>query len=95
MEVQIITPDKTIFSGKADLVVVPGSDGQIGILDNHAPLVSSMQKGQVKVRQGSDDQFFDIEGGVVEVLKNQVIVLASWANHVYYTKKGISFEMPF
>tara|TARA_B100000900_G_C20353531_1_gene623303 strand:- start:224 stop:457 length:234 start_codon:yes stop_codon:yes gene_type:complete len=77
MEVQIITPDKTIFSGKADLVVVPGSDGQIGILDNHAPLVSSMQKGQVKVRQGSDDQFFDIEGGVVEVLKNQVIVLAS------------------
>ena len=77
MEVQIITPDKTIFSGKADLVVVPGSDGQIGILDNHAPLVSSMQKGQVKVRQGNDDQFFDIEGGVVEVLKNQVIVLAS------------------
>ncbi len=77
MEVQIITPDKTIFSGKADLVVVPGSDGQIGILDNHAPLVSSMQKGQVKVRQGSDDKFFDIEGGVVEVLKNQVIVLAS------------------
>ncbi|MBM77695.1 MAG: ATP synthase F1 subunit epsilon [Crocinitomicaceae bacterium] len=77
MEVQIVTPDKTIFSGKADLVVVPGSDGQIGILDNHAPLVSSMQKGQVKVRQGNDDQFFDIEGGVVEVLKNQVIVLAS------------------
>ena len=77
MEVQIITPDKTIFSGKADLVVVPGSDGQIGILDNHAPLVSSMQKGQVKVRQGNDDQFFYIEGGVVEVLKNQVIVLAS------------------
>ena len=77
MEVQIITPDKTIFSGSADLVVVPGSDGQIGILDNHAPLVSSMQKGQVKVRKGGDDQFFDIEGGVVEVLKNQVIVLAS------------------
>ena len=77
MEVQIITPDKTIFSGSADLVVVPGSDGQIGILDNHAPLVSSMQKGQVKIRKGRDDQFFDIEGGVVEVLKNQVIVLAS------------------
>jgi F-type H+-transporting ATPase subunit epsilon len=77
MEVQIITPDKTIFSGDADLVVVPGSDGQIGILDNHAPLVSSMQKGQVKVVNGNDNQFFDIEGGVVEVLKNKVIVLAS------------------
>ncbi len=53
MEVQIITPDKTIFSGNADLVVVPGSDGQIGILDNHAPLVSSIRKGQVKVRKDS------------------------------------------
>jgi F-type H+-transporting ATPase subunit epsilon len=77
MEVQIITPDKTIFSGNADLVVVPGSDGQIGILDNHAPLVSSIRKGQVKVRKDSEDQFFDIEGGVVEVLNNKVIVLAS------------------
>ena len=48
MEVQIITPDKTIFSGSADSVVVPGSDGQIGILDNHAPLVSSIQKGHAK-----------------------------------------------
>ena len=77
MEVQIITPDKTIFSGSADSVVVPGSDGQIGILDNHAPLVSSIQKGQVKVRIGNEDQFFEVEGGVVEGLKNKVIVLAS------------------
>ena len=77
MEVQIITPDKTIFSGSADSVVVPGSDGHIGILDNHAPLVSSMKKGQVKIRSGNEDQFFEIEGGVVEVLKNKVIVLAS------------------
>jgi F-type H+-transporting ATPase subunit epsilon len=77
MEVQIITPDKTIFSGSADSVVVPGSDGQIGILDNHAPLVSSMQKGQIKVSSGNEDQFFEVEGGVVEVLKNKVIVLAS------------------
>ena len=77
MEVQIITPDKTIFSGSADSVVVPGSDGQICILDNHAPLVSSMKKGQVKIRSGNEDQFFEIEGGVVEVLKNKVIVLAS------------------
>ena len=77
MEVQIITPDKTIFSGSADSVVVPGSGGQIGILYNHAPLVSSMKKGQVKIRSGNEDQFFEIEGGVVEVLKNKVIDLAS------------------
>ena len=42
MEVQIITPDSTLFNGEASLVVVPGIDGQIGILNNHAPLVSSL-----------------------------------------------------
>lgn len=77
MEVQIITPDKTIYSGEADSVVFPGLYGKIGILDDHAPLVSSMKKGQIKVRKDNADQFFDVDGGVVEVLKNKVIVLAS------------------
>ena len=77
MEVQIITPDSTLFSGEATLVVVPGIDGQIGILNNHAPLVSSLIKGIVKVKHDNKEDLFDIPGGVVEVSLNKITVLAS------------------
>ena len=77
MDVQIITPDRNLYDGKADLVTVPGTSGSIGILNNHAPLVSSLKKGEVKVILNEKEQFFKIDGGVVEVLQNKVVVLAS------------------
>ena len=77
MEVQIITPDSTLFNGEASLVVVPGIDGQIGILNNHAPLVSGLVKGVVKVKHNDKEDFFDIPGAVVEVSSNKITVLAS------------------
>ena len=77
MEVQIIRPASTLFSGEATLVVVPGIDGQIGILNNHAPLVSSLVKGVVKVKHNDKEDLFDIPGGVVEVSSNKITVLAS------------------
>ena len=77
MEVQIIRPESTLFSGEATLVVVPGIDGQIGILNNHAPLVSSLVKGVVKVKHNDKEDLFDIPGGVVEVSLNKITVLAS------------------
>ena len=77
MDVQIITPDKNLYDGKADLVTVPGTSGSIGILNNHAPLVSSLKKGDVKVILNEKEKFFQINGGVIEVSKNKVVVLAS------------------
>ena len=77
MEVQIISPDKMLFNGEATLVVVPCTDGQIGILNNHAPLVSSLVKGVVKVKNEDKEEFYDIPGEVVEVSSNKVTVLAS------------------
>jgi F-type H+-transporting ATPase subunit epsilon len=68
MDVQIITPDKSLYDGKADLVTVPGTSGSIGILNNHAPLVSSLSKGEVKIVLDNKEEFFKIDGGVVEVL---------------------------
>ena len=59
------------------MVVVPGTDGLIGILDNHAPLVSALTSGSVKVKLDDSEKMFEVSGGVVEVLKNKVIVLAS------------------
>ena len=77
MDVQIISPDRNLYDGKADLVTVPGSSGSIGILNNHAPLISSLKKGEVKVILNKKEQFFKIDGGVVEVSQNKVVVLAS------------------
>ncbi len=77
MQLEIITPDQNIFSGEVKAVQLPGMDGSFGILDHHAPLISALKKGAVKVT-GTDNKttHFDINGGVIEVLKNKVIVLA-------------------
>ena len=77
MDVQIITPDKSLYEGKADLVNVPGTTGSIGILNNHAPLVSSLTKGDVRIVLNDKEELFKINGGVVEIMKNKVVVLAS------------------
>ena len=77
MDVQIVTPDKSLYSGQADLITVPWTSGSIGILNNHAPLVSSLKMGEVKIVLNDKEEFFNIKGGVVEVSNNRVIVLAS------------------
>lgn len=76
MTVDILTPDAKLFSGEASYVGLPGSDGSLGILNNHAALVTTLQAGQVVVRTSGGDQTFDVKGGSVEVLNNVVTVLA-------------------
>lgn len=76
MQVDILTPDKVLFSGEATSVKLPGSLGQFEVLNNHAPLVSSLNAGNVRVRSADGDQNFAIKGGVVEVTKNKIVVLA-------------------
>ena len=77
MDVQIITPDKSLYQGQADLITVPGTSGSIGILNHHAPLVSSLKKGEIKIVLNEKEEFFKIEGGGIEVSQNKVIVLVS------------------
>lgn len=77
MNIEIIDPDKTIFSGEADVVQLPGKDGSFEILNNHAPIISVLRKGKVKiVGKDKNTQFFEINGGVIEVLKNKILILA-------------------
>jgi len=77
MYLEIITPDKKLFSGEVKSVKLPGSDGSFGILNNHAPIIASLKKGTVKVVDNKDAvENFDINGGVVEMLNNKVILLA-------------------
>jgi len=77
MELEIITPDATLFEGKVSLVQVPGSMGSFAILQYHAPIISTLEKGKIRVEDsGGSVQYFDIEGGVVEVQRNKAIILA-------------------
>ncbi len=76
MTVEIVTPDKKVFEGDADGVQLPGTVGSFEVLKNHAPIISTLEAGKVRVRSGKDTQFFQISGGLVEVMDNKVIVLA-------------------
>ncbi|NND77973.1 MAG: ATP synthase F1 subunit epsilon [Flavobacteriales bacterium] len=77
MEVEIITPDKNIFKGEAKFISVPGIDGSLGILNNHAPLITTLVAGNVLLRkEDNSEENIEVNGGVLEVLKNKVIILA-------------------
>lgn len=78
MQLDIITPDSTVFSGQVQLVQLPGLDGLFEVLHNHAPMIAVLGKGRIKVL-GDDKKpvFFEIQGGMLEVLNNKLVVLAS------------------
>ncbi|MCF8278167.1 MAG: ATP synthase F1 subunit epsilon [Flavobacteriales bacterium] len=77
MTLEIVTPEEKIYEGEVRHVQLPGKEGLFGILNNHAPIVSTLVKGRVKVEAADGDiQYFDIAGGVVEMNNNKVIVLA-------------------
>ncbi|MFM1999145.1 MAG: hypothetical protein RL204_1092 [Bacteroidota bacterium] len=77
MNVEIITPESTLYTGEATYVFLPGSDGSLGVMNNHAPLISSLKKGLVKVKDTAGKEHkFDVKGGTVEVFNNKIIILA-------------------
>jgi F-type H+-transporting ATPase subunit epsilon len=76
MLLEIITPDKKVFEGEVAVATFPGEDGSFQILNNHAPLVSLLKEGVVEYKSKEINQQVHITGGVVEVLKNKVILLA-------------------
>jgi F-type H+-transporting ATPase subunit epsilon len=77
MNLEILTPDKTVFSGAIRSVTVPGTKGPFTILENHAPIISTLEKGEVSiVTSHGSDMLYLINQGVIEVHKNNVMVLA-------------------
>jgi F-type H+-transporting ATPase subunit epsilon len=76
MTLEILTPDKKIFEGEVTAVTVPGTMGSFQILRDHAPIISTLEDGPVIIKTKSDEEVIVIKGGVVEVLKNKIIVLA-------------------
>ena len=72
MNLEILTPEKSLFSGEATSVKFPGSAGAFEVLKNHAPLISSLDKGVIIVKNGKEEETFEINGGFVEVLNNKL-----------------------
>lgn len=73
LKLKVISPEKVIFDGDVTRVVVPGMLGEFEILDNHAPIISALEKGKVQyLPTVGEPKTLDIDGGFVEVLKNQV-----------------------
>ena len=75
MFLEIYTPDKKIFQGEVDSTTLPGIDGSLQILNNHAPLICPLGKGDLNYKKKKDDVTMTVEGGVAEVLNNKVTVL--------------------
>ncbi len=80
MYLEIITPDKKVFEGEVKLVQLPGSKGAFEILNNHAPIISTLEKGTIKVQDmNNNEKLFEVDGGVIENKANKIIVLVESA----------------
>jgi F-type H+-transporting ATPase subunit epsilon len=79
---EIVSQDRMVFEGDADTVIIPGVFGEMGVLPKHAPLLSTMGFGVIRVRQGEREEVFTVAGGVVEVQPDVVTVLADVAENV-------------
>lgn len=75
MHVEIITPDAILFSGEAKQLQLPGTDGSFGVLNNHAPIISTLDKGKIKVVSNEKTEFIEIKSGVLEMNNNKAIIL--------------------
>ena len=79
---EIVSQDRTVFEDDVDIVVLPGTDGEMGILPHHAPLLTTLQYGLIKVRRKDEEQIFTVAGGVAEIQPDIVTVLADAAENV-------------
>jgi F-type H+-transporting ATPase subunit epsilon len=79
---EIVSQDRMVYEGDADIIIVPGEAGEMGILPNHAPLLSTLKLGILKVRLGDEEHDFAVAGGIVEVQPDIITVLADAAEDV-------------
>jgi F-type H+-transporting ATPase subunit epsilon len=80
IELEIVTPERLAYSDTVDSVVLPGSEGEIGVLPNHAPLVSMLGVGELRIRKDGQEESFAIAGGFLQVRPDKVVVMAETAD---------------
>ena len=80
LHLEIVTPERQVFSDTVDSVQVPGSEGELGVLPHHAPLVSTLGVGELRFRKEGAEESFAIVGGFLQVRPDKVVVLAETAD---------------
>ena len=79
MQFEMVTAERLLFSGEVDSLVAPGTAGELGILPHHAPLLTTLRPGELRIMQGGQERAMAVTGGFLEVLDNRVTVLADAA----------------
>jgi F-type H+-transporting ATPase subunit epsilon len=80
LHLEIVTPERLAYSDEVDMVLVPGIEGELGILPHHTPLVSLLGVGELRIRKGGDEESFAIAGGFLQVRPDKVVVMAELAD---------------
>jgi len=79
---EIVSQDRMVYAGNADMVILPGTAGEMGILPNHAPLLTTLKFGIIKVRSGDQEEIFTVAGGIAEIQPDIITILADAAENV-------------
>ena len=80
LQLEIVTPERLAYSDTVDSVQLPGSEGELGVLPHHAPLVSTLGVGELRIRKGGTEESFAIVGGFLQVRPDRVVVMAETAD---------------
>jgi F-type H+-transporting ATPase subunit epsilon len=79
LKVFVISPESILYEGEARMVVAPAYDGEVGILENHAPMMTLLGKGELRLSGSTGDQRFTVEGGFLQVVENNVRIVTERA----------------
>lgn len=80
IQLEIVTPERLAYSDAVDAVVLPGSEGELGVLPHHAPLLTTLGLGELRIRKGGQEESFAIAGGFLQVRPDKVVVMAETAD---------------
>jgi F-type H+-transporting ATPase subunit epsilon len=80
IQLEIVTPERLAYSDAVDAVVLPGSEGELGVLPHHAPLVTTLGTGELRIRKGGQEESFAIIGGFLQVKPDRIVVMAETAD---------------
>jgi F-type H+-transporting ATPase subunit epsilon len=81
LQLEIVSPERRAYADEVDMVIVPGIDGELGILPRHTRLISALGIGELRIKKGGTEQILFISGGFVEVRPDKVVVMADLAEH--------------
>jgi F-type H+-transporting ATPase subunit epsilon len=80
IQLEIVTPERLAYQDEVDAVFCPGVEGELGVLPHHAPLLSTLGIGELRIRKGAQEEFFAIAGGFVQVRPDKVVIMAELAD---------------